>query len=150
MSLGKHIAKRYPRKLGSPELTSTNYSLKAANKLLVKHVGWLENVQVNVARILVPMDFTIVDTVKNIVSYLALLGRPWLYQTKCLQSWRDVTFTLTDGGNEVVLPMLTKGKYIVEVVSDDASNTTIVSVETSSTFNEANLLSHNRRKCKHK
>lgn len=67
------------KKLGSPRLTPTNYSLKLANELLVKPVGHLENIQVNVGGIIVLMDFTIVDTIKNMVTYPALLGRPWLY-----------------------------------------------------------------------
>lgn len=73
------------------------------------------------------------------VTYLALLCRPWLYQTECLQSWQDVTFTLIDRGNEVVFPMLAKGKYTIEVILDGASNTMITSAKTSSTFDEANL-----------
>lgn len=125
------------RRLGSPKLEAATYSLKLANELLVRPMGILANIKVDVAGIVVRIDFTIVETEKGATPYPALLGRPWLYKTQCLQNWEKVTFTLSDNNNKVVLPML--GRSSIEVIPDEGSSTTVTSDTTFSSIGEEHI-----------
>lgn len=84
-----------------------------------------------------PQEFAVVEMASNI-AYVALVGRPWLYNTRVVQDWGDKKFTLKGKGKTMRFPLVTHGPREEKIMDDpDAlSSTTISNDETASSYSE--------------
>eukprot|EP01018_Ginkgo_biloba_P017791 Gb_36196 [translate_table: standard] len=72
-------------------------------------------------------------------TYAALIGRPWLYDTRAIQDWGDRTFTLKGKGKTMQFPFISHGpraEKILDNPSNADSSTTISTGETASSYLE--------------
>lgn len=84
-----------------------------------------------------PQEFAVVEMASN-TAYEALVGRPWLYDTRIVQDWGDKTFTLKGKGKTVRFPLVIHGPRAENIMDDPEalSSTTTSNHETASSYSE--------------
>ncbi|GJT58994.1 reverse transcriptase domain-containing protein [Tanacetum coccineum] len=92
------------KKLGLPELISTQMTLKLANQEICTPVGIARDVVVPVGRFMFPADFVIVDYESDPRVPL-ILGRPFLRTARALIDVHGEEMILRDGDERLILNM---------------------------------------------
>ncbi|GJZ26957.1 reverse transcriptase domain-containing protein, partial [Tanacetum coccineum] len=92
------------KKLGLPELISTQMTLELANREICTPVGIVRDVFVPVGRFIFPADFVIVDYESDPCVPL-ILGRPFLWTARALIDVHEEEMILRDGDERLILNM---------------------------------------------
>eukprot|EP01018_Ginkgo_biloba_P003674 Gb_03372 [translate_table: standard] len=124
--------------LGKPPMNPTYYSIKLANQSKIRPTGVLQNVPETVEGITVSQEFAVVEMTTN-TTYAALMGLPWLYDTRVVQDGGARTFTLRGKGKTVWFPLVSHDPRAEKILDNpsDATSSTIISIgETASSYSE--------------
>ncbi|KAI5065815.1 hypothetical protein GOP47_0018439 [Adiantum capillus-veneris] len=112
--------------LGLKQVEPTNIILRLADQRRVKPLGILQGVKTIVAGLEFYVSYLIVQPHSYGASFPILLGRPWLVQARCVQSWHKGVIIIGPRDDRVELQVVSKEflrEYKKPIVSKTEENT---------------------------